>query len=294
MANWDPTVLKQFAAEFSGELQRMLKPHGDVPPVLVDAVRYSALAPGKRIRPFLVKRCCELAGGSAADAMPAAAAIECVHAFSLIHDDLPAMDDDDLRRGQPTSHRKFGEANAILAGDTLAILAFEILATHVDDPVMAVELVHELADASGWSGMIGGQVIDLAAEGHAPEVELVATIHAKKTARIFEAACRMGAISGRGDDKVRTALATFGQKLGCAFQIADDLLDVTAESDDLGKGVRKDAAVGKLTMVASVGIEESRRLGKALIEEAVTALVEFGQPADDLRKLGYFVVDRNY
>jgi len=260
---------------------------------LWEAMRYSLLAPGKRLRPYLLCRCCELAGGTQETALPVAAAIECVHAFSLIHDDLPAMDDDDLRRGRPTCHVKFGEALAILAGDGLLALAFELMAGGAADADRAAALTRQLAAACGPAGMIGGQADDVCGEGTAPDRVLTESIHERKTARLFEAACRMGGLAAGARGAVLEALGAYGRELGRAFQIADDLLDVTANADTLGKGVAKDAAAGKQTYPRCVGIEDSRRAARAHAERAVAALASFGAPADDLRELAVFATRRS-
>ena len=289
-----PERLKTFAAEFDQWFKEYLTPRGDVPPELLEAVHYSALAPGKRIRPYLVGRCCELAGGRTSDAFPAAAAIECVHAFSLIHDDLPAMDDDDLRRGRPTSHKRFGEAIAILAGDALVVLAFELLARHIPDKRLAAEMVLALADGAGWSGMIGGQTADVAGQSRPPALELTTYIHERKTARLFETACRLGATMGHAGPDMVEALGGFGRMLGRAFQIADDLLDVTSSTEAIDKGVGKHAEAGKQTFPRCIGIEESRRAANDAATAAIAHLEAFGPAADDLRTLARYVVDRDY
>ncbi len=286
--------LETFAAEFDRHFERLLTPSNDVQPELAEAVRYSALAPGKRIRPYLAVRCCELVGGQRADAWPVAAAVECVHAFSLIHDDLPAMDDDDLRRGRPTSHKKFGEAMAILAGDALVVLAFQVLGEHVEDGRLASALVEELARGTGWSGMIGGQTADVLGESREPSLELARYIHAHKTARLFEAACRLGALAARGDRDQVTALGRYGQRLGRAFQIADDLLDETSTTGALGKDVAKDARAGKQTFPRCVGMEESVRAAEEAVRSSVAELDGYGPAANDLRQLAQYVVYRNY
>lgn len=289
-----PEFLRPFATAFDEHLAAYLTPSGDVPPELLEAIRYSALAPGKRLRPYLVTRCCELVGGAVADAWPVAAAVECVHAFSLIHDDLPAMDDDDLRRGQPACHKKFGEATAILVGDALVVLAFEILAREVEDRAVAGQLVLELAAGTGWSGMIGGQTADVLGSSKAPSVELAEYIHERKTARLFEISCRLGAIAGHAQANAVAALGRFGQMMGRAFQIADDLLDVTSTAKALGKEAGKDAGAGKQTFPRCVGTEQSRIAAHDAVEAAVAALGVFGPEADDLRALARYVVDRHY
>ena len=286
--------LKAFAAEFDRRFEKYLTPGEDVPPALVEAIRYSALAPGKRIRPYLVTRCCDLAGGCADEALPAAAAVECIHAFSLIHDDLPAMDDDDIRRGQPACHKKFGEAVAILAGDALVTLAFELLARQAKDRSCAAEMVSELAGATGWSGMIGGQTADVLGETQAPSIELAKYIHERKTASLFRAACRLGALGACADSGTVKSLGEFGQNLGQAFQIVDDLLDLTSTPELLGKKVRKDSSANKQTYPRCVGTEKSRATARDTANDAIAALESFGSEADDLRALADYVVSRNY
>ncbi len=307
-------LLRTFAVEFDGRFDAYLMA-ADVPAQLLEAVRYSALAPGKRIRPCLVVRCCELVGGRRDDAWPAATAIECVHAFSLVHDDLPAMDDDDLRRSRPTTHKQFNEALAILAGDALLALAFEILVRYSpdesgsEDPLalpspgggrgckaqaVASRMALELARGAGWSGMIGGQAADVVSQGAPPSEDLVKYIHGRKTASLFETACRLGAMAGDGRADAVAALGRFGRHLGQAFQIADDLLDVTATSAELGKGTGKDASAGKQTYPRCVGVEASRALAAEEVQAAVAELSPFGPSANDLRTLAEYVVSRNY
>ncbi|MBU0719552.1 MAG: polyprenyl synthetase family protein [Planctomycetes bacterium] len=291
-----PTIverLRAFATTFDARLAGYLATAPDVPDELAAAVRYSALAPGKRIRPYLVIRCAELAGGTADQALPAAIAVECVHAFSLIHDDLPAMDDDDLRRGLPACHKQFGEAIAILAGDALVMLAFESLAKHVPGEAAAA-MVRELAVGAGWAGMIGGQTADVQSEGGPPSVELARFIHERKTASLIRTACRLGALSVGADPDMVEALGDFGQSLGQAFQIADDLLDVTASAEVLGKGVRKDSTVGKQSFPRCVGIKGSQAAAREAMEVAIGALEPFGGAANDLRELAQYVVSRDY
>jgi geranylgeranyl pyrophosphate synthase len=267
-------ALAAFARRFDAAMDACLAPHDDDWPELTEAMRYSALLPGKRIRPFLTVRACELCGGDAADAMPAALAVELVHCFTLVHDDLPAMDDDDLRRGQPTCHKKFGEALAILAGDALLALAFETLATRATDPAVAAGWVAELAVAVGRRGTIAGQAADIRGETRPPDRALVETIHQKKTARLIEAACRLGAVAAHAKHDRYDAIGRYGREVGLAFQIADDLLDVAGTSHEVGN--------------------ESRRLADAAVARAVSALAGFGAEADDLRKLAGFVVNRRH
>jgi len=289
-----PNVLSIFAAQFDGHLNGYLQTTNNVPSELLEAVRYSVLAPGKRIRPYLVVRCCELVGGSRDSALPAAAAVECVHAFSLVHDDLPAMDDDDLRRGRPTAHKQFGEAMAILAGDALVVLAFELLARRVRDRRLAGEMVLELAERTGWAGMIGGQAADIAGQSQDPSLDRTQYIHERKTAALFAGACRLGAMAGRGTVADVSALGRFGRCLGLAFQIADDLLDVTSTKEKLGKMTGKDVTARKQTYPRSVGVERSRETAGAAAADAKAELSRFGAAASDLRELADYAVSRGF
>jgi len=302
--------LRAFATAFDREFERLLAADADVPPRLAEAMAYSALAPGKRVRPYVVCRAHALCGGMdprkttagrdvgrrdqawSVAVLPIAAAIECVHAFSLIHDDLPAMDDDDLRRGRPTNHVKFGEAMAILAGDALLALAFELVARDAPDGSDVRRMTLELARGAGWAGMIGGQAADVLAETEPPDAAIVDYIHTRKTARLFQASARLGSIAAAAPDATIDALGRYGLQLGRAFQIADDLLDVTASSEQIGKATGKDASAGKQTYPRCVSIAETRRLAARAAADAIAALDEFGPAADDLRALARFVVDR--
>lgn len=275
-------------------LERLLVEQKEIPEDLRKALQYTLSAPGKRIRPALVLWCCELVGGrDNADARLAAAAIEMVHTYSLIHDDLPAMDDDDLRRGRPTCHKAFDEATAILAGDGLLTLAFEVLADGVRDPKLAVNLVRELAQAAGPAGMIAGQIADLKAEHTVGTVEALEYIHINKTAKMFRCATLMGALCGGADDGQLDALGRYGLKIGLGFQIADDILDVSASSEQLGKTAGKDVTAAKCTYPAVVGMDRARELGRSLAQGAVEALEPFGTRADILRRLALALLARN-
>ena len=274
------------------------------PAALAEAMAYSLLAPGKRLRPLLAVMACEAAGGTAESAVPAACAVEMVHAYSLIHDDLPAMDDDDLRRGQPTCHKRFGEALAILAGDALLTGAFEVLAEGYP-PRTAAVTIRELARGAGAAGMIAGQVLDLAAEGKVPMTDSPRTaddleqIHRRKTGALFGTSLRLGLFAAQGeqpngpDAAIRDALDRFGRAFGLAFQITDDLLDVQGSSDRIGKRVGKDAARGKLTFPGLLGVDASRRRVQELAAEAGRALDALGPPARPLADLARFVTDRD-
>ncbi len=269
------------------------------PKRLISAMRHAVLGGGKRLRPFLLVESAALFGASRAGALMAGTALECLHCYSLVHDDLPAMDNDDLRRGQPTVHKAFDEATAILAGDALLTLAFDIVArgdVHADANVRSA-LVLELARAAGLGGMAGGQMLDLAAEGRfepkrmLSESEIV-TLQAMKTGALIRFACRAGAILGKADDKARTAIDRYGAAIGQAFQIADDLLDVEGDAAALGKAAHKDAAAGKATLVAVLGVARTRARLDALVAEAEDALAPFGAKADTLRAAAHFIAER--
>jgi geranylgeranyl diphosphate synthase type II len=257
------------------------RPH----PALRAALEYSLSLPGKRLRPILALECCRAAGADAQAALPAALAIECVHTFALIHDDLPAMDDDDLRRGLPTCHRVFGEARAILAGDWLLAHAFELLA---DQPAA---MLATLAD--GAADMISGQAADVEGEREAPSIELVRYIHEQKTARLIECACRLGGLAARADTKVLEAFGRFGRSLGLAFQIVDDLLDLTGSTEATGKRVGKDAGRSKQTYPGVLGAGQSRVLAEREAQQAVAALEPLGERAERLCGLAEYVLRRD-
>jgi len=269
------------------------------PQRLVAAMRHAVLGGGKRLRPFLVVETAMLFGAPRDGALLAGAALECLHCYSLVHDDLPAMDDDDLRRGRPTVHKAFDEATAILAGDSLLTLAFDILAradVHADAAVRAA-LVLELARASGLGGMAGGQMLDLAAEGrfddrHVLSLDEILTLQAMKTGALLRFACRAGAILGRADVTALAALDRYGAVIGQAFQIADDLLDVEGDTATLGKAAGKDAAAGKATLVSTLGVAGARARLDALIAEAEDLLVPFGAKGDTLRAAARFIAAR--
>jgi geranylgeranyl diphosphate synthase type II len=261
------------------------------PAALHQAMRYSIFAGGKRLRPALVLASGQAAGGSFDDAAPAACAVEMIHTYSLIHDDLPAMDNDDLRRGRPTCHKAFGEALAILAGDALLTRAFEIL-TQTPRAEAVPGIVRAIARGAGTQGMVGGQVLDLEGEGKTAALASVLAIHKWKTAALIAACCEAGALSGgasRGDfDK----LGDYGRKIGLAFQIIDDILDVTSSPEALGKTPGKDARAGKATYPAVLGLERARREAHRLLGQALAALQGLGPRARTLEALAYFVVER--
>jgi farnesyl diphosphate synthase len=259
-----------------------------------EAMRYSALAPGKRLRPLLVMASARLFGVARTSALQVAAAIEMVHAYSLIHDDLPAMDNSDLRRGRPTCHKAFDDATAVLAGDGLLTMAFQVLSepdTH-GDPAVRCELVSSLAAAAGCAGMVGGQMIDLIAETQTLDIGAITRLQRMKTGALIAFSCEAGAILAKAPHELRTALRGYAHDLGLAFQIADDLLDVEGSTAETGKPVGADAAAGKATFVSILGVERARAQAELLINQAVAHLDLFEQRAELLRQVARFVVNR--
>ena len=284
--------LVETAGHVDGILRRVLG-SVEVDGRLREALEYTLVAPGKRIRSALVLWCCELVSGSInSNAEIAAAAVEMVHTYSLVHDDLPAMDDDDLRRGRPTCHKAFDEATAILAGDALLTLAFEILAEQIDDAPVAVRLISQLARDAGGGGMIAGQMADLRAENGGQGQELLEYIHTNKTAKMFRCATAMGGICGGAGEGELAALCEYGLKIGLGFQVTDDILDVCGSSEHLGKTPGKDAEVAKCTYPAVHGLEESKKFAEQLARQAVKSLEGFGPEADVLRDLAFMLLER--
>ncbi len=261
---------------------------------VLEAMRYSALSGGKRLRPFLTVTCASLFGVSKETSLYAAAAMEFIHTYSLIHDDLPAMDDDDLRRGQPSCHIKFGEAAAILAGDALQALAFQVLAdpdVH-PDPSVRCELIRSVARAAGWKGLCGGQMLDLEAENKELSVDEIIRLQRLKTGEMFAISCEAGAILGKAPEPQRRALCRYAHDMGLAFQITDDLLDAEGTREEAGKEVGKDKDRGKATLVAAMGVERAREQAQILARQASGHLACFDKKADALRHLAQYVVTR--
>ena len=292
-------TLACYASQIEEALVEALPSDPDTPPDLLEAMRYSLMAGGKRLRPILVLLAAEACGADPRDAMPAACAVEMVHTYSLIHDDLPAMDDDDLRRGQPTSHVAFGEAMAILAGDALLTRAFEILAADLPDPVVAAECCRVLASAGGSDGMVGGQVADLAATNTSPEsvddpLQVLGDIHRRKTGRLLAASLELGAVVAGAEKQVRESLLDYGQQVGLAFQGADDLLDVEGDINRTGKTSGRDAHLGKWTYPALAGNDTSRRLARNCIASACAAVEPLGEAGEPLKVLAEFVIERDH
>jgi len=267
------------------------------PPRLREASAYSVLAGGKRVRPLLVFAAAEAVGGAAREALGAAQAVELIHTFSLIHDDLPCMDDDDLRRGRPSCHKAFDEATALLAGDGLMSLAFELAASHCLPPATperALRIVHELAAATGPTGMVGGQILDLAGEGQALGLDALEEIHALKTGALIGWCLEAAAIMARVPPEGRSGLRGYARDIGLAFQIADDLLDHEGSEEKAGKRVGKDAQAGKGTFVSLLGADRARQQARALVDQAIDHLRPFGAEADLLRAIARFAVERDH
>lgn len=288
------SALAEAAESVENTLDTLL-PEREAPEAeLFQAMRYATLGGGKRLRPFLVLASSELFGVAKSCALRAAAAIEFVHCYSLVHDDLPAMDDDDLRRGRPTVHKKFDEATAILAGDALLTFAFEVLAapaTH-SDPVVRCELIAALAKAAGAEGMVGGQMFDLAAGDLKLDIGAITRLQRLKTGQLIAFSCEAGAILGKAPPQMRHALQAYAHDLGLAFQIADDLLDVQGDEAEVGKKLGKDAEAGKATFISILGIERAREQADLLAQQAATHLDLFEKKADLLRSVARFVVER--
>lgn len=290
--------LARRAAEVNRALELCLPPAEAYPPSLHEAIRYSVFAGGKRLRPALVTAGAEAVGGSASDVMTAACAVELIHTYSLVHDDLPAMDNDDLRRGKPTCHKAYGEATAILAGDALLTAAFGLLAqlpqSGAVTPDRAVQVIAEIADAAGTRGLIGGQVADLAAEGGQIDEKILQYIHAHKTGALIRVSVRAGAILAGGSEAQLQKLTIYADNLGLAFQIIDDILDVVGDEQVIGKPVGSDQRNQKATYPALFGLAAARQKAADAADAALAALRDFGPEAEFLRQLVHFVTNREH
>jgi geranylgeranyl diphosphate synthase type II len=276
-------------------LQAFLPKSSVKPKTIHKAMRYSVFAGGKRLRPILCLAAGECCGGAASAALPLASAVECIHTYSLIHDDLPCMDDDDLRRGMPTSHKVFGEAIAILAGDALLTFAFELAAQILPRPRYSLkDVISELAIASGSRNLIAGQVADLESEGKRVSLPALRFIHQSKTAALLCTSVRLGAMSANATPAHLQSLSEFGMSLGLAFQVIDDILDVTQSSETLGKSAGKDLVSEKATYPSVIGLKESRKVAKRLTEEAHRSLNPFARKAEILHGLADYLLDREY
>ena len=287
--------LARIAREVDAGFDALLPVPADTRLRLLEAMRYAVIGGGKRIRPLLVVAVAEMYGVDRDAALRAGLAVEAIHAYSLIHDDLPCMDDDDLRHGKPTVHRAYDEATAILAGDCLHALAFEILAdpaTHAD-PFVRAELVADLARAAGPAGMAGGQMMDLMAEQNSFDLATVTRCQALKTGALISCAVEAGAILGRIPPDARTGLRGYARDIGLAFQIADDILDVEGDEDAAGKKLRKDAAAGKETFLTLLGLDRAREQARLLVEQAIAHLHAYGEEADLLRDIARYTLERD-
>ncbi len=297
MIKTSPAPFAEYAAELrpliDAALSARSEPAEGCPDGLREAIRYSLLGPGKRLRPMLVLLSARACGGSVAPAMPAACAVEMVHAYSLVHDDLPAMDDDDLRRGRPTCHKKFGEPTAILAGDALLTMAFEVLAKEIEPPQIAAECCAALARTAGPCGMVGGQADDVGGTDTKADIEMLESIHRRKTGAMIGVSLRLGALIAGADGEQLEALGCYGRNIGLAFQITDDLLDVRGNEQAAGKRLGKDAQCGRLTFPGLLGIEPSTERAERLIHQACDVLAPLGTEADGLESLAMYVLERD-
>ncbi|MBA4052658.1 MAG: farnesyl-diphosphate synthase [Erythrobacter sp.] len=289
--------IRRVQSEIDSVFDAILPIPDDTSARLVEAMRYAAIGGGKRVRPLLVCSTAALFGVSRDAALRAGAAIEAIHVYSLIHDDLPCMDNDDLRHGKPTLHKAYDEATAVLAGDALHALAFEILADDAtsEDPFTRSELILTLGQASGMSGMAGGQMMDMVADekGVVYDLQAITKLQQLKTGALLAAAVEMGAILGKVPPQARAHLRAYARDIGLAFQIADDLLDVEGDIEKAGKALRKDDEQGKQTFVTLMGVDQARDQARALVDQAVLRLASYGSEADILRALARFIVERD-
>ncbi len=290
-------AIKHVQADIDSMFDALLPVPDDTSARLIEAMRYAAIGGGKRVRPLLVVSTASLFGVSRDAALRVGAAIEAIHVYSLIHDDLPCMDNDDLRHGKPTLHKRYDEATAVLAGDALHALAFEILADEATstDPFTRSELILTLGKASGMHGMAGGQMIDMVADEEGVQYDLhsITRLQQLKTGALLAASVEMGAILGKVAPQGRMHLRAYARDIGLAFQIADDLLDVEGDADKAGKAVRKDITQGKQTFVTLMGVDKAREQASALVDQAVLRLASYGSEADILRALARFIVERD-
>jgi geranylgeranyl diphosphate synthase, type II len=289
--------LKEQCARIDAALNSYLPKETELPHSLHKAMRYSVFAGGKRVRPILMLAACQAVGGDTEVAIPAACSMEMIHTYSLIHDDLPAMDDDDFRRGNPTNHKVFGEAIAILAGDALLTEAFKLISSPCfadkASPAARLAVIHEIATCAGSYGMVGGQVVDMESEGK-PDIDLptVQYIHTHKTGALIKAAVVAGAILGGADEQKLAAITRYGEAAGLAFQIADDILDIEGTTEEIGKDAGSDQARGKATYPAVMGLAAAKQEAKVMMDEAFKALEIFGSEADHLREIAAYIVKR--
>lgn len=285
--------LKNYIKIIDEQLDKYLVPKDNPQAIIYEAMRYSVFAGGKRLRPVLMLLVCEMCGGDINEIMPFACALEMIHTYSLIHDDLPAMDNDDLRRGKPTSHKQFGEAIAILAGDALLNKAFEVVSQYDGKNTdRAMKAMNILAVSSGTEGMIGGQIVDMQSEGREITLDELRYLHLNKTGAIIRSACVIGAVMSGADSDAIEAVDEFSKNLGIAFQIQDDILDVTGTEAELGKPIGSDAEEGKNTYVSLLGLQKSEQMAEEYSQKAKNALDVFGEKAEMLRQLTDYLTDR--
>ena len=293
--------LKQYLKErcklVDEALDRFLPKEDELPALLHKSMRYSVFAGGKRVRPILMLAACDTVGGDTMSAIPAACAMEMIHTYSLIHDDLPAMDDDDFRRGNPTNHKVFGEAAAILAGDALLTQAFILLSRPENAEKLSsaqlLAVIQEISYCAGSRGMVGGQVVDMESEGkHEIDLATVQYIHTHKTGALIKASVKAGAILGGADKAALAALTAYGEAIGLAFQIADDILDIEGTTEEIGKDAGSDQARGKATYPAVMGLAESKLRAAELLEMALASLAHFDEKADPLREIAKYIIAR--
>ncbi len=288
------SIIDQYREIVDARLNELLPPETLLPTELHQAIRYSALGTGKRLRPAITMAAAKACGAQPSLALDAGCATELVHCFSLIHDDLPAIDNDDLRRGQPTCHKAYGEAIAILAGDALFALSFEILAASITDPGPSQKALLCLARASGSQGLVGGEVLDIQAEGQPGDMALLQTIHARKTGALLGACCEIGAIIAGASVEDQANLKNFGEQIGLAFQVADDVLNETSTAEQLGKAVGSDSAMEKLTYPSLIGLEASRNLAADIVESALKSIQGLPGDISELRGLAEYAVLRDW
>jgi geranylgeranyl diphosphate synthase type II len=289
--------LKEQCARVDAALDRFLPKETELPHSIHKAMRYSVFAGGKRVRPILMLAACQAVGGDTERTLPAACAMEMIHTYSLIHDDLPAMDDDDFRRGNPTNHKVFGEAIAILAGDALLTEAFKLTSdprySVGCEPVGLLTVIHEIATCAGSYGMVGGQVVDMESEGrHDIDLPTVQYIHTHKTGALIKASVVAGALLGGAAGQQLAAVTRYGEAAGLAFQIADDILDIEGTTEEIGKDAGSDEARGKATYPAVMGLAAAKEEAQAMMNEALRALEIFGAEADPLREIARYIVQR--
>jgi geranylgeranyl diphosphate synthase, type II len=290
-------IMAERRAQVDAALDRWLPPAGEAPATIHEAMRYSVFAGGKRLRPMLALLGCEAVGGKAEDAMPAAVALELIHTYSLVHDDLPAMDDDDYRRGRPTCHKVYGEAVAILAGDALLTHAFHVLTDPATSAVPAarrLQMIAEISAAAGSVGMVGGQTMDIQAEGKTLDPATLLTLHSKKTGALLRASLRVGGMAGGADDAALASLTRYGEHVGLAFQIVDDILDIEGSSAEMGKTAGSDLRKHKATYPGVFGLEASRNEAAKLLADAREAVRPLGDAGAVLAALADFVGRRRH